>query len=110
MLKESYPRMYKSAPLPEKPQENHITNVVGRNFNEVVLDPHKDVLLMVYVNRYDAPPLLNALYKFELKIPRHSLSPILLVWEINPVRKRLAKEVKEKSEKHKESELHREPT
>jgi hypothetical protein len=52
MLEESYPRFYKSAPLPEKPQENHITNVVGRNFEELVLDPHKDVMLMVYINRH----------------------------------------------------------
>jgi len=76
MLEESYPRIYKSAPLPEKPQENHIANVVGRNFNEVVLDPHKDVLLMVYVNRYDAPPLLNALYNLNSKVVRHSISPL----------------------------------
>jgi len=56
ILADTYPRFYKSAPLPEKAEENHITNVVGRNFDEVVLDTKKDVLLMVYITRWLSIP------------------------------------------------------
>ena len=48
VIDDTYPRFYKSAPLPVKPKEGHVTVVVGSTFNEIVLSPDKDVLLMVY--------------------------------------------------------------
>ena len=48
VIDDTYPRFYKSAPLPVKPKEGHVTFVVGSTFNEIVLSPDKDVLLMVY--------------------------------------------------------------
>jgi len=68
ILADTYPRFYKSAPLPEKAEENHITNVVGRNFDEVVLDTKKDVLLMVYITRSDKSKHLAVVWK---KMARH---------------------------------------
>lgn len=44
----SYQRYYKSAPLPSKAKDGFVTLVVGRSFNEIVLDPKRDVMLMVY--------------------------------------------------------------
>ena len=38
---------YKSGPLPAEPKEDGVTVVVGNNFNDVVLDKTKDVLLEV---------------------------------------------------------------
>jgi hypothetical protein len=39
---------YKSAPVPEELYEDHVAVVVGDNFDKVVLDPTKDVLLEAY--------------------------------------------------------------
>nr|QKY15211.1 protein disulfide isomerase 1 (PDI1) [Polytomella parva] len=39
---------YKSAPIPSSPKDGHVTIVVGKNFDEIVKDSSKDVLLEVY--------------------------------------------------------------
>ena len=38
----------KSEPVPKNPYENHVRIVVGTNFEEVAMDPEKDVLLEFY--------------------------------------------------------------
>ena len=40
--------LVKSAPIPEEPEEEGVRVVVGKNFDDVVKDPTKDVLLEVY--------------------------------------------------------------
>jgi protein disulfide-isomerase A1 len=37
----------KSAPIPTEPKEEGVTVVVGKNFDEIVMDNSKDVLLEV---------------------------------------------------------------
>lgn len=39
---------FKSAPIPAEPTEDGVTIVVGKNFDNIVLDSSKDVLLEVY--------------------------------------------------------------
>lgn len=39
---------FKSAAIPEEPLEDGVSIVVGKNFEQIVLDPKKDVLLEVY--------------------------------------------------------------
>ena len=51
MVEETYPRLYRSAPVPKNAVENHVYNVVGSIFEEVVMDSKKDVLLMVYITQ-----------------------------------------------------------
>lgn len=41
-------RMTKSAEIPAEPYEDNVRVVVGKNFEEIVMDPTKDVLLEVY--------------------------------------------------------------
>lgn len=48
IISEEYQRYYKSAPLPSKPSDGFVKIVVGSNFDSMVLDPAKDVFLMVY--------------------------------------------------------------
>lgn len=38
---------YKSAPIPDEPTDGGVTVVVGKNFDEIVKDKTKDVLLEV---------------------------------------------------------------
>lgn len=38
---------YKSAPIPDEPTDGGVTVVVGKNFDEIVRDKTKDVLLEV---------------------------------------------------------------
>ena len=44
----TYQRYYKSAPVPPKPSDGFVKIIVGSTYEELVLDPNKDVLLMVY--------------------------------------------------------------
>ena len=44
----SYQRSYKSAPVPSERRDGFVTVVVGSTFDDIVLDPQKDVMLMVY--------------------------------------------------------------
>ncbi|KAI8468718.1 MAG: protein disulfide isomerase 1 [Monoraphidium minutum] len=39
---------FKSAPIPDEPTDGGVTVVVGKNFNDIVKDAKKDVLLEVY--------------------------------------------------------------
>jgi protein disulfide-isomerase A1 len=47
-VKETLTPFYKSEPIPETAEDNGVTVVVGKNFDSVVLDDSKDVLLEVY--------------------------------------------------------------
>ena len=47
-MEDSYPRFYKSAALPRKEIDGFVRVVVGSIFDPVVLDPEKDVFLLVY--------------------------------------------------------------
>ena len=38
---------YKSAAIPEEPLDEGVTTIVGKNFESIVMDPKKDVLLEV---------------------------------------------------------------
>lgn len=38
---------YKSAPIPDEPTDGSVTVVVGKNFDKIVKDKTKDVLLEV---------------------------------------------------------------
>lgn len=48
IVKGSYPRYYKSAPVPDKPSDGFVKIVVSSTYSSIVLDPSKDVMLMVY--------------------------------------------------------------
>jgi protein disulfide-isomerase A1 len=47
-VKETLSPFYKSEPIPETAEDGGVTVVVGKNFDSVVLDDSKDVLLEVY--------------------------------------------------------------
>ncbi len=38
---------FKSAAIPDEPEDEGVTVVVGKNFDSIVMDPKKDVLLEV---------------------------------------------------------------
>lgn len=42
---------YKSAPIPDDPTDGGVTVVVGKNFDSIVKDKTKDVLLEVSTNQ-----------------------------------------------------------
>ncbi|GAX73180.1 hypothetical protein CEUSTIGMA_g633.t1 [Chlamydomonas eustigma] len=54
---------YKSAPIPEEPEDGGVTVVVGKNFDDIVMDPSKDVLLEVYAPWCGHCKKLEPIYK-----------------------------------------------
>jgi len=54
---------YKSAPIPAEPLDGGVTVVVGKNFEDVVKDPKKDVLLEVYAPWCGHCKSLEPIYK-----------------------------------------------
>eukprot|EP00775_Hariotina_reticulata_P003132 gene3132-3410_t len=54
---------YKSAPIPDEPTEGGVTIVVGKNFEEIVKDEGKDVLLEVYAPWCGHCKALDPVYK-----------------------------------------------
>lgn len=54
---------YKSAPIPEEPTDGGVTIVVGKNFDSIVNDKEKDVLLEVYAPWCGHCKALDPVYK-----------------------------------------------
>jgi protein disulfide-isomerase A1 len=54
---------YKSAPIPDEPKDGGVTVVVGKNFDEIVKDAKKDVLLEVYAPWCGHCKQLDPIYK-----------------------------------------------
>jgi protein disulfide-isomerase A1 len=54
---------YKSAPIPDEPTDGGVTIVVGKNFDEIVKDKTKDVLLEVYAPWCGHCKSLEPIYK-----------------------------------------------
>ncbi len=48
IVRDTYRRFYKSAPIPPKPTDGFVKIVVASTYEEIVLDPAKDVILIVY--------------------------------------------------------------
>lgn len=47
-MSDTYKRYYKSAAVPAKPSDGFVRIIVASTYEELVLNPKKDVLLMVY--------------------------------------------------------------
>jgi protein disulfide-isomerase A1 len=54
---------YKSAAIPDEPTDEGVTVVVGKNFDSIVMDPTKDVLLEVYAPWCGHCKKLDPIYK-----------------------------------------------
>lgn len=65
---------YKSAPIPEEPTDGGVTIVVGKNFDEIVKNKDKDVLLEVRLHQYlHACMLLPSILNFCKSVSVHNL-------------------------------------